>query len=757
MNWIKTIVALLCTFSLLFFSEIGVAQANHNFNDSISSKEYGEIISLTGKWDIAEGNMQKVPTKFPYKITVPGLVNNTETNFKEIGIESNKREAYWYRKTFKIAGAIPAVARLKIFKAMFGSKVFLNGKLVGENPLNFTPGYFDLKPYLKGNNQKNELIVRVGAFIDKTADTVLNGGDAEKHRYVPGIYDRVEVILSNSAYILRAQVAPNIVKQEVKINIDAASVSSSKEKLPLIAKIFEFKTGKLVASQPVDIYDLDIKHTNSATITMQIPDCKLWTPETPNLYILQLSNGAYSYCTRFGMRTFSVDTTFTNRTLLNNIPCYIRGTNFAINRFYEDPLCLHQAWDKAWVRKLISSYRSMGMNGVRFSISSAPEIWYDIADEEGMMVFDEFPIWSAYQPQVGSVNREAKNPLKKWAIVKTKITAAHITNEFTNWMQERWNHPCVIVWDAQNETWTPETGKAINQVRGLDLSNRPWDNGWSPPASKSDLREAHPYFEAYTAGTEQQNDRKIPTKPFTLDHVPENPKVPSTFYLPYQYAYKDLPLNWYWQQAVVNNEYSYLWLNRDGSPTKLTKGFYDAALGENATANQRRELYAKYLAAVTEYWRSLRTCVAILYPFGINYSMPEGETSDNLIDLDNVKFDDYFLKYVPSSFAPIAISIDYWQTKIALKDANGTAIDVPLFITNDTNEPSKNDLSLILMKENEVISAIKTKYEVAALQQSRIILRIDLPNKHGKYYLMAEMKTGKGESTKSYRDIELIK
>lgn len=77
-----------------------------NFPDSIYHREYGFIISLTGKWDIAEGNMQKVPTKFPYKITVPGLVNNTETNFKEIGIESNKREAYWYRKTFNLSSII---------------------------------------------------------------------------------------------------------------------------------------------------------------------------------------------------------------------------------------------------------------------------------------------------------------------------------------------------------------------------------------------------------------------------------------------------------------------------------------------------------------------------------------------------------------------------------------------------------------------------------------------------------------------------
>ncbi len=37
---------------------------------------------------------------------------------------------------------------------------------------------------------------------------------------------------------------------------------------------------------------------------------------------------------------------------------------------------------------------------------------------------------------------------------------------------------CVVVWDAKNESRGEETGAPIRAVRGLDLSNRPWDNGW---------------------------------------------------------------------------------------------------------------------------------------------------------------------------------------------------------------------------------------------------------------------------------------
>ena len=56
---------------------------------------------------------------------------------------------------------MPAVAQIKVRKAMFGARVFLNGTLLGDHAPSFTPGYFDAKPALKAGN--NEILIRVGA------------------------------------------------------------------------------------------------------------------------------------------------------------------------------------------------------------------------------------------------------------------------------------------------------------------------------------------------------------------------------------------------------------------------------------------------------------------------------------------------------------------------------------------------------------------------------------------------------------------
>ncbi len=65
--------------------------------------------------------------------------------------------------------------------------------------------------------------------------------------------------------------------------------------------------------------------------------------------------------------------------------------------------------------------------------------------------------------------------------------------EFSEWMRERCNHPCVVIWDASNETQSAELAPAIRRVRGLDLSNRPWDNSYNPPMEPGDVFESHPY------------------------------------------------------------------------------------------------------------------------------------------------------------------------------------------------------------------------------------------------------------------------
>ena len=61
--------------------------------------------------------MGAVPAEFDPPVPVPGLVDEARPAFAEVGQKSAKREAFWYRRTFRVKGEVPAVAMLKLHKA----------------------------------------------------------------------------------------------------------------------------------------------------------------------------------------------------------------------------------------------------------------------------------------------------------------------------------------------------------------------------------------------------------------------------------------------------------------------------------------------------------------------------------------------------------------------------------------------------------------------------------------------------------------
>ena len=185
------------------------------------------VVDLNGTWEIAQGSMDSVPEVFDHNVPVPGLVDMAEPAFEEVGKKSERRQAFWYRRNFTVDAAIGDIALLKIHKAKYGTKVFLNGAFVGEHLPCFTPALLNVKELLKGEGQENELIVRVGADRESLPEGMPTGWDFEKYLYIPGIYDSVELILTGSPYISNIQTVPDIASGSVKVvaEVDAPGTS----------------------------------------------------------------------------------------------------------------------------------------------------------------------------------------------------------------------------------------------------------------------------------------------------------------------------------------------------------------------------------------------------------------------------------------------------------------------------------------------------------------------------------------------------
>ena len=74
-----------------------------------------------------------------------------------------------------------------------------------------------MKPYLKGDGQANELVIRVGANRESLPEGMPNGWDFEKYLFIPGIYDSVELILTGAPYVVNVQTVPDVPGKAVRV------------------------------------------------------------------------------------------------------------------------------------------------------------------------------------------------------------------------------------------------------------------------------------------------------------------------------------------------------------------------------------------------------------------------------------------------------------------------------------------------------------------------------------------------------------
>lgn len=685
-------------------------------NPAWAAEPQRQIIGLNGVWEISEGAFDAVPPSFDHAVRVPGLVDMAEPAFDEVGRPSELREAFWYRRRFEIDGAVPATAVLKINKARYGTKVFLNGELVGEHLPCFTPAYLDVRAHLRGEGEENELVIRVGADRTALPEGQPGGWEVEKILYLPGIYDDVSLIMTGSPYIVNVQTVPDIETESVGLVVE---IESDPEATPfeLAAQVVEAGTGRVAGEATVTVEGLSGGEVTSVELNVPIADCRLWSPEDPFLYEVRLRTPGDTLRTRFGMRSFRFDPE-TRRAMLNGRPYYMRGTNVNVYRFFEDADRGDLPWRDDWVRRLHQTFKRMHWNSMRYCIGFPPERWYEIADEEGFLIQDEFPIWLL-----------APKDTPEWP------TAERIIPEYTEWMRERWNHASVVIWDAQNESNTDATGEAIRAVRHLDRSNRPWDNGWSAPQSPTDPAEAHPY---------RFGRRRV----FRLSRMPEMSPEP-----PLRREQQQAP-----SAATIINEYGWIWLGRNGEPTIYSRHTYDAMVGPDATAEERRRFYARSIAALTEYWRAHRRAAGVLHLGGLAYSRPEGEavppagvTSDNFIDVEQLTLEPMFERYVGDAFNPLGVMLNFWAEEIPA----GEDRVIEVYVINDRYAAWEGDVTVRVLRDGEAISTAATSARVDAVGREIVSVPVTAPEAAGSYTLVAEVRDADGQTVRSLRDFRV--
>lgn len=703
-----------------------------------------QVVALDGQWDIADSKLADVlPTEFVHKVPVPGLAHSSTPGFPDVdaffsrqlilnriagglsptnervrnaGVAHQDRNWFWYHRSFTLAGK-RNIAILHINKAQFGAAVWLNGKKVGEHLPCFTAATFDISKVVRWDGP-NDLIVRVGAHPGVLPETVSAGTDFEKNRWTPGIYDSVFLTLSDNPVITTVQVAPKLDTSSIVVQTALHNYGGVVSTFTLRHNIHPWKFDSVAASSQGQKISLQPGEDRTITQTIPIPNAKLWWPENPNLYVLETSTGGDSTSTRFGMREFRFDTA-TKRAYLNGRVYFMRGSNITLHRFFEDPKSGTLPWNEQWVRKLLVEIpKQMHWNTFRFCIGPVPDKWLEIADEAGLLIQNEYFVWTG-ENWHGPENQ-------------VKFNADEMIQEYSEWIRDNANHPSVVIWDANNETWDPMFGeKIIPAVRGLDLSNRPWENSYNPPVGPDDPVEDHPYeFQDMADGGAQFNMT-------SLERLGGVSPASATGH------------------AMILNEYGWLWLNRDGSPTRLTEKLYARLLSENATPQDRLALNAYLLAGITEYWRAYRLYAGVLHFVYLTSSdPPSGYTSDSFADVKKLQLNPYFRDYMGNAFAPLGVYLSFWQPTLTA----GSTQSLTVMMVNDEPHPAEGTLTIALEAENgeQVQSKTRIRFSLAPLGQQTYYIDFPVPQTTGKFLLKASAESKSGESTVSRRRVTVV-
>jgi hypothetical protein len=690
-------------------------------------------MSLNGTWSIGESvNSNDIPAAFDHTGPVPGLTNLASPEFPlvdqfesrelmnnrirqgrlpqssvlpEVGVTKQLRNYFWYRRTFRPPER-KQIAILRINKAQFGSAVWLNGRKIGEHPYCFSAGYFNLRDAIRWDAD-NTVVIRIGAHPAAVPKEIAVGTDFEKIKWTPGIYDDVSLILADDPVIESVQIAPRLKTSSITIQTRIHNYGPARTvELTHTVKGWAPAQTRLSAAAG---------ETKTVDQELAMPGAKLWTPEEPNLYTVETSTGGDSLRTRFGMRDFRFDPA-TKRAMLNGRPYFLRGSNITFHRFLEDPRAGDLPWREDWVRKLLVDIpKKMHWNAFRFCIGPVPDRWLDIADEAGLLIQNEFFMWTGGEG---------------WSSWHDWWSTPLLIEQYKEWVRDNWNHPSVAIWDASNETVAPVLGaEVIPAVRKLDLSNRPWENGYNPPSAPGDPVEDHPYLFSRNWDNDKPGfsmtelERMTGAKTANAAHPTAAP--------------------------VFINEYGWLWINRDGSPTLLTKKVYEKLLGPNATNEERIETDAYLLAGLTEFWRAHRNFAGVLHFVYLTCSYHSVFTSDHFLDIEKLELHPQFSDYVGQAFNPVGVYVNFWQPKVE----PGTTHRIPVMIVNDLDRDISGSLDLLLQRGG--VQARQTQsFSLPALGAFTYMFQFRAPETSGTYLLKAVAQYGT-ETTVSRRKFEI--
>ena len=392
--------------------------------------------NLNGLWNysiLPKG--ASAPTSYDGKILVPFAVESSLSGvMKEVG-DNNE---LWYNTTF----TVPSKWRGKDVLLHFGAvdwqtEIWVNDVKVGSHTGGYTPFSFNIAPFLTSGTQK--LVVKVWDPTSKgyqPRGKQVNKPEGIWYTPVTGIWQTVWLEPVATTSIATLKTTPNIDNSSVTFDADLTDASYGD-----VVEVTVFDGTKKVAVG---------KAAAGESLKITLADAKLWSPESPFLYDVDVKvvrkgktlDAAKSY---FAMRKVSM-----KRDHMGVIRMQLNNKNY----FHFGPL--DQGWwpdglytapsDEALKYDIVKT-KEFGYNMIRKHVKVEPARWYTHCDKLGILVWQDMPS-GGESPQWQ--NRHFFNGVEA---VRSEASEANYRKEWKEIMDYLYSYPSIVVWVPFNEAW----------------------------------------------------------------------------------------------------------------------------------------------------------------------------------------------------------------------------------------------------------------------------------------------------------------
>ena len=311
----------------------------------------------------------------------------------------------WYAREFTYLPETPAErVFLRIGAANYRTLIFLNHTYLGSHAGGSTPFFVELT----GTLQKENLI-QICVNNDRTRDRVpMRNTDWFNYG---GLYRDIELIRVPPDFIkeFRIALAPNDNFNEIAFAVAVSDQTAHDAVQVLIPELGINQTFTL--------------HGGKAAGSIAAAP-ELWSPENPKLYAVEVRFRTDRVADRIGFRQIRVQGT---KILLNGKPLFLRGVCV-----HEDDPQLGKTSNQADIRRRFQHAKELGCNFMRLAHYPHHELAAQLADEVGLLLWEEIPVYWAIDFENPNTYQDAENQLLE--LINRDI-----------------NRASVIIWSVGNE------------------------------------------------------------------------------------------------------------------------------------------------------------------------------------------------------------------------------------------------------------------------------------------------------------------